>query len=147
MAFWNAVKSWLKNYGFAVLVFVALASATFIAINAEVPDEVPDFALNSKGLYRLEVGGASFAILYIGILALVLALHGRGFTQIGRDGVQAEWVVTAKQQKMIKGQEDNLKVLKRNIEKATMATRLMNEEVRQLKEWIAQWEEDQENER
>lgn len=141
------MRSWLKNYGFAALVFVALAGSIYVAINTEVPEEVPNFALNSADLYRLEVGGASFAILYVGIMALVLALHGRGFTQIGSDGVQAEWVVTAKQQKAIKGQEDNFKVLRRNIEKNTTATALVNEEIRQLKEQIAALEKADKNER
>ncbi|HEX6601865.1 MAG TPA: hypothetical protein VF030_04425 [Solirubrobacterales bacterium] len=83
----------LKHYGFAVLVFVALACASFLAGSAAPPEPVPDYALQSEEIYRLEIGAAFFAAFYLATMAVVLALSGKGFAELGTRGLRAERVI------------------------------------------------------
>lgn len=46
-------------------------------------------------MYRLEVGAACFVIFYLAAMALVLALDGRGFAEVGTKGWRAVEVVRA----------------------------------------------------
>lgn len=89
---------WLKKYGFAILVLTAIAGACYLAARVEVPDPVPDFALKSKEVYRLEIGAAFFAVFYLVALTFVLALSGRGFAQVGTQGFKAERVIVDQKQ-------------------------------------------------
>jgi hypothetical protein len=93
------VHRWLKHYGFALLVFVALACASFLAGSAAVPESVPDYALQSEEIYRLEIGAAFFVAFYLVTMAVVLAFEGRGFTELGTKGLRAETVVAQKTRK------------------------------------------------
>lgn len=65
-----------------------MASAYLAAITT-VPHPVPDFALQATAVYRLEIGGACFTVLYFAVMALVLALEGRGFAEFGAKGLRA----------------------------------------------------------
>lgn len=84
---------WLKHYGFAFLVFVALACASFLAGSVAIPEPVPDYALQAEEIYRLEVGVAFFAAFYLALMAFLLALGGRGFAEFGAHGLKAQTVV------------------------------------------------------
>ena len=88
---------WLKHYGFAFLVFVALACASFLAGGAAVPEPVPDYALRSEEVYRLEIGAAFFAAFYLATMAVVLALGGKGFAEFGTKGLKAQRVITQRE--------------------------------------------------
>lgn len=83
----------LRHYGFALLVFVALACASFLAGSAAVPHPVPDYALQAEEIYRLEIGAAFFGAFYVALMAILLALGGRGFVELGTAGVKAQRVV------------------------------------------------------
>lgn len=71
---------------------VALAISAGIAAGATVatPADVPSIALRALPVYRVEVGAAVFFGLYLATMALVLAMHNRGFTEIGGSGVKAQ---------------------------------------------------------
>lgn len=79
----------LRNQGFPILVLVSLIVSGYLAATAHVPDPVPSFALQAAAVYRLEVGGACFAAFYLAAMALVLALDGRGFAELGTRGLRA----------------------------------------------------------
>jgi hypothetical protein len=83
------MRRWLEDYGFAVLVLVELAIAGWLAAMSALPSPVPDYALQSGEIYRLEIGAASFIALYLASMALVLALYGRGFVELGPSGMRA----------------------------------------------------------
>lgn len=83
----------IRDIGFPLLVLVALAVSGYFAASVRVPDPTPDFALQAAAVYRLEVGGACFAVFYLAAMALVLALDGRGFAEIGTKGLRAAEVV------------------------------------------------------
>jgi hypothetical protein len=83
-----------RQYGFAFLVFVALACASLLAGSAAVPGPVPDYALQSEEIYRLEIGAAFFVAFYLATMAVMLALSGRGFAEFGTRGLRAETVVS-----------------------------------------------------
>lgn len=83
----------LKRYGFAFLVFVALACASFLAGSVAMPEPVPDYALQSEEIYRLEIGAAFFVAFYLALMAILLALSGKGFAEFGTRGLRAETVV------------------------------------------------------
>jgi len=87
------VQPRFERYGFAFLVLVALASASYLAGSAAVPEPVPDYALQAEEIYRLEIGAAFFVAFYLATLAVVLALKGKGFTEFGTQGVKAQQVV------------------------------------------------------
>jgi hypothetical protein len=79
----------LKNFGFALLVLIGLVVAGYLAVNCRVPDPLPDFALRAEEVYRVEIGAACFIAFYLAATAFVLALNGRGFTDVGPGGVKA----------------------------------------------------------
>ena len=89
------MRRWFRHFGFPILVLTALAVSGYLAASAPVPDPVPAFALQAGAVYRLEVGGASFTVLYLLAMAFVLALAGRGFAEIGTKGLRATEVVRA----------------------------------------------------
>jgi hypothetical protein len=70
----------------AVAIFVGLAAAMTVA----PPDELPSVALSAPVVFRIEVGAAVFSGLYLASMAFVLALHNRGFTEIGAGGIRAQ---------------------------------------------------------
>lgn len=79
----------IRHHGFPVLVVAGLAAAAYLAASTTVPHPVPAFALQAIAVYRLEVGGACFAVFYLATMALVLALDGRGFAEVGTKGLRA----------------------------------------------------------
>jgi len=87
------VQRRLHHYGFAFLVLVGLVCASYLAGSAEVPESVPDFALRSAEIYRLEIGMAFFVAFYLVTMVFLLALRGKGFAELGTRGLKAETVV------------------------------------------------------
>jgi len=87
------VQHWLEKYGFVFLVFVALACTSYIAGSARVPRPVPDLALQSQEIYRLEIALAFFVAFYLVTLTVLLALGGRGFAEFGARGLKATTVI------------------------------------------------------
>lgn len=85
----------IRHHGFPLLVIAGLAAAAYLAASTTVPDPVPAFALQATTVYRLEVGAACFAVFYLAAMALVLALDGRGFAEVGTKGWRAVEVVRA----------------------------------------------------
>ncbi len=114
---WSPVKAWMINYGFAGLVLLAFAGGVIVAQQTEVPPagELPGLAFGSQALYRNEVGGVSFVFYYVVVLLFVMALNGRGMTQIGPKGVRDGKVVNKETQGTIKGQEKSIKALQRDL--------------------------------
>ncbi len=80
----------LARWGFAALVAIAVLTGLVIALTVSPPSEVPSVALQASPVYRVEVGGAVFAALYVMALAFALSLRNRGFTEIGGAGVRAQ---------------------------------------------------------
>jgi len=78
------------RWGFAVMVAVAIAVGIVAGATVTPPAEIPAVALRAAVLYRVEVGAAVFFGLYLAIMALVLAMHNRGFTEIGSGGIKAQ---------------------------------------------------------
>jgi hypothetical protein len=72
------------------MVAAALVIGLIVAATVPVPAQLPSVSLNAAVVYRLEVGGAFFAGLYIAAMALALALQNRGFTEIGNGGIRAQ---------------------------------------------------------
>ncbi|HET7121382.1 MAG TPA: hypothetical protein VFI17_09055 [Solirubrobacterales bacterium] len=120
----------MERYGFAALVVVAMVGATVIGVTATVPPDLPVFALRSRSLYQVEVAGGCFLVFYIPLLAFVLALNGRGFTQLGPRGLKAEQVVNH-QQLALKGQEERIESLKDDVGLTAAALRAVYEQLRE----------------
>jgi hypothetical protein len=76
-------------------VLVALVGSGCVAISSRLPASVPDYALQSSAVYRLEIGAACFSVAYLAAMAFFLALDGRGFVELGTRGLKAERVVRA----------------------------------------------------
>lgn len=89
------MRRWLKDFGFPVLVLTALAASGYLTASAPVPSPIPDFALQAAPVYRLEVGAVCFAAFYLATMALVLAFDGRGFAELGTQGLRATEVIRA----------------------------------------------------
>ena len=77
------------RWGFAAMVAVAIAVGLAVAVTVAPPADIPSFALRAEPVYRVEVGAAIFFGLYLATMALVLAMHNRGFTELGTGGVRA----------------------------------------------------------
>lgn len=85
---------------------------------------MPDYALQAEEIYRLEIGAAFFAAFYLVTMAIVLALTGKGFAEIGTSGLKAEQVVAkgrqqealASQLSAIRQMEEKLKELHTQVE-------------------------------
>lgn len=73
---------------------MALACSSYLAGSAAVPEPVPDYALQSQEIYRLEIGAAFFVAFYLATMAVVLALNGKGFAEFGPRGLKATTVVS-----------------------------------------------------
>jgi hypothetical protein len=113
------MSRWLKNYGFAFLVLAGLTGSSYLGATVAVPDPAPDFALQADEIYRLEVGAAFFVAFYLATMAVVLALDGRGFAELGTRGLRAERVVhrsARKQQQSIHRQTAIDRLTRRQLE-------------------------------
>jgi len=115
------VRRWPRQYGFAFLVFVALICASFLAGSAAVPEPVPDYALQSAEVYRLEIGAAFFVAFYLATMAVMLALSGKGFAEFGSRGLRARAVIDraagSKQQEALLRQLKATQQMERKLDK------------------------------
>ena len=71
---------------FAIAVGLAASAAAYLALSFAAPQQVPDFFLRAEPAYRAEVGAAVLLGQYLVIMAFVLALNNRGFSEIGVNG-------------------------------------------------------------
>jgi hypothetical protein len=110
------VMSWLQRWGFAVLVVLAALGSLLVAARVATPAEIPGFALQAAPVYRMETGAATFVGFYLLAMALVLALHNRGFTEIGMSGVKAQDLGGAADHRMFAEQKGVIENTKRAIE-------------------------------
>jgi hypothetical protein len=78
------------RWGFAVMVTLGIVAGFVAAVTVALPEDIPSFALRATPVYRVEVGTAVFFSFYLATMALVLAMHNRGFTEIGTGGIRAE---------------------------------------------------------
>lgn len=105
------MRSWTQTVVFPLLVLAALAVAAYLTAGVQVPESIPDYSLQATAVYRLEVGAACFALLYLAAMTFLLALDGRGFAELGTHGLKVEQVVPAadvKQDEVLAEQiEDN----------------------------------------
>jgi hypothetical protein len=87
-------RLWLARWGFALMVAAAILVGLAAAMTVAPPLEVPTVALRAPVVYRAEVGAAVFFALYVAMIAFALALHNRGFTEIGSSGLKAQDLAT-----------------------------------------------------
>jgi flagellar motility protein MotE (MotC chaperone) len=81
-----------------------------MAASARAPQAVPDYALQAGAVYRLEVGGACFVVLYLAAMALFLALDGKGFAELGTRGLKVERVVPGANAKQTENLSDQIRI-------------------------------------
>ncbi|MGN6275564.1 MAG: hypothetical protein ACTHNP_06505 [Solirubrobacterales bacterium] len=124
----------IRDIGFPLLVLMALAVSGYLAASARAPDPVPDFALQASAVYRLEVGAACFAVFYLTAMALVLALDGRGFAEVGTKGLRAVQVVKAADKQQARINEDMRKSLDETNAAIRSAVKTLNRQEKQLEE-------------
>lgn len=98
--------SWMARWGFSLLVGFAALGAVYLAWKVAIPKNLPDFALKAEALYRIEVGAGTFLGLYLVIMAFVLALNNRGFSEIGVNGLKAQDMANRAQQDAIQAHEE-----------------------------------------
>jgi hypothetical protein len=85
------------RWGFAAMVTLGIVVGVAAAATVALPEDIPSFALRATPVYRVEVGTAVFFSFYLATMALVLAMHNRGFTEIGTNGFRArDLAVTSK---------------------------------------------------
>jgi hypothetical protein len=76
-----------KTHNPALLFWVVLpAFLGGLAAFATAHDQAPSYALNSNLVYRMEIGLATLAVLYVVGVALWLAWHGKGFFELSVAG-------------------------------------------------------------
>jgi hypothetical protein len=102
----------LARWGFAAMVAAAIATGLIVGMTVSPPTDIPTVALQSAVVYRVEVGGAVFAALYVVALAFALALRNRGFTEIGTAGIRAQDLATVPD--LISTQEASMELLSRS---------------------------------
>jgi hypothetical protein len=115
MALRQRIWEWLGRWGFATGVACLLGFAAATGISVEVPSQAPDFALQASVVYRAEVATTVFAAAYLGLLTLALALHNRGFTEIGTRGLSARNLRESEVQVGVVVREDRMDYLRQNI--------------------------------
>jgi hypothetical protein len=84
------IKLLAVRWGFAAMVSVAIVVGVVTAATVAPPEDIPSIAMRAVPVYRVEVGSAVFLGLYLATMALFLAMHNRGFTEIGTGGVRAQ---------------------------------------------------------
>jgi len=112
---------WVKRWGFSILVLLVASGAVYVAWKVEVPAHPPNFALKSPSVYRIEVGAACFLGLYLVVMTFVLALHNRGFSEIGVNGLRAQEIANIAQQNAIRGQDEQVEALRAGLEQVSGA--------------------------
>lgn len=106
------LSRWLSRWGFSLLVLLAAAAAAYVAYRVGIPKDPPGISLKSASVYRIEVGAAAFAGLYLVAMAFVLALHNRGFSEIGMNGLKAQDMANKSQQEAIESHEEGIEIVK-----------------------------------
>lgn len=89
-------------------------------------------------MYRLEVGAACFAAFYLAAMALVLALDGRGFAELGTKGLRAVEVTRAADEQQAQFNQD----IKRSLEKTNAAVKTTAEAVSKQRKRLEKMEEE-----
>jgi hypothetical protein len=84
------ISAWLTRWGFAAIVTAAAILALIGGATVALPGDIPAVALQAAPVYRIEVGGAIFVVLYLAAMAVVLALQNRAFTEFGSGAVKAQ---------------------------------------------------------
>lgn len=77
------------------MVAVAIVVGVVARATVSPPADIPAVALRATVVYRVEVGAAVFFGVYLATMALVLAMHNRGFTEIGSGGIRAQDLAAA----------------------------------------------------
>jgi hypothetical protein len=109
--------AWLARWGFAAMVAVGALAAVCIAWQVDVPTDVPSFALEAAPVYRLEVGAVIFAGGCIALLAFVLALNNRGFSELSATGVKAHDLESAAVDQVAEEHDESIDILTTAIHK------------------------------
>jgi hypothetical protein len=138
------VRHRVRHHGFPLLVIAGLAAAAYLAVRTTVPHPVPAFALQAAAVYRLEVGAACFVVFYLATMALVLALDGRGFAEVGTKGLKAveivrqaadeQQVTLSREVKVAHDMETDLKRTDAALERALEALNRQKQRLEQLEE-------------
>ncbi|HWN73129.1 MAG TPA: hypothetical protein VNN15_04910 [Solirubrobacterales bacterium] len=121
---------WTGQHAFAIAVGLAALVAAYLAWSAVVPQQVPDFALRAKPVYRAEVGAAVFLGQYLVIMAFVLALNNRGFSEIGVKGLKADEMGSRNRQGVVEEHEQSLSDLWEVTDEFANSTELSLQELR-----------------
>lgn len=111
----SKLSKWLGRWGFSLLVLLAASAAAYISYRVSIPKNPPGIALKSASVYRIEVGAAAFAGLYLVAMAFVLALHNRGFSEIGMNGLKAQDMANKSQQEAIESHEEGIEIVRATI--------------------------------
>jgi hypothetical protein len=76
-----------KAHNPALLFWIVLPAVLGgIAAFSTAHDQAPSYALDSNLIYRMEIGLATLAVLYVVGVALWLAWHGKGFFELSVAG-------------------------------------------------------------
>jgi hypothetical protein len=127
------MRRWLRDLGFPLLVLAALAASSYLAASVQVPKSIPDFALKAAPMYRLEIGGGCFAVLYLAAMAFVLALGGRGFAEIGTRGLRATELSGAIGERRAVSIEQRLECVEVELEAALASLHRLERQLARLK--------------
>lgn len=122
----------IVRYGFALVVVAAVGAAAWAGCTTGLPASIPDFALRSAAVYRIEVAVATFAGPYLIFMALFLALHNRGFSDIGMNGLRAQDMSSASEGEMIEEERLRLRELSRVLERSNQLVQHLDRRVRRL---------------
>jgi hypothetical protein len=129
------MRSSLRHLVFPLLVLTGLAAAGYLAASVRVPGPVPDYSLQAAAVYRLEVGAAFFALLYLAAMTFLLALDGRGFVEFGTQGFKAERVVRVLDEEQEEAVAEQMKLIRsmgQDLEEAEVELRKAVRDVRRL---------------
>jgi hypothetical protein len=125
----KGLRVWIGQWGFSCLVGAAALGAAYTAWKVAVPEQVPDFALQAEAIYRIEVGAAAFLGLYLMIMAFVLALNNRGFSEIGVNGLKAQDMMRTAQQTAIQTSDKALEELAVAVDEIASSTERSNQKL------------------
>jgi len=123
-------RTWIAQWGFSCLVGAAGLGAAYLAWKVAVPEEIPAFALQAEAIYRIEVGAAAFLGLYLMIMAFVLALNNRGFSDIGVNGLKAQDMAGATHQTAIRMSYSRLEALEAAVREVVRSADRSNEQLK-----------------
>jgi hypothetical protein len=102
---------------FAGGVILAVAAGAAIGLAVPVPEELPGLAQGSVALWRAQQAAFFSGLFYLFVTAIVSAMEGRGFTEIGPGGVKTGQVVQKQQQAALERQNETINAIRREAEK------------------------------